>query len=110
MRCDSTPASASASFAAATPSGTQRETWGRSPASTWAVFVETGDFAGNADLEAGGIEACDARTPLRAFFVAFQNCSRPMPLGLTAPIPVITTRRFIFASVLRFLPSAHPPV
>jgi hypothetical protein len=27
--------------------------------------------------------------------VARQNSSAPMPLGLTTPIPVITTRRFM---------------
>src|SRR5438046_1685631 len=34
-------------------------------------------------------------TPLWPRLVASQKRSRPTPLGLTAPIPVITTRRFI---------------
>ena len=34
------------------------------------------------------------RTPLSARLVASQKRSRPMPLGLTAPIPVTTTLRF----------------
>src|SRR5215472_5770198 len=34
------------------------------------------------------------RTPLMPSRVALQNVSRPMPFGLTAPRPVITTRRF----------------
>jgi hypothetical protein len=30
------------------------------------------------------------RTPLTPSFVACQNASRPIPFGLTAPIPVTT--------------------
>ena len=33
------------------------------------------------------------RTPLTPFRVASQKASRPIPFGLTAPIPVMTTRR-----------------
>src|ERR1044071_5438412 len=33
------------------------------------------------------------RTPLSPLCVAFQNRSRPIPFGLIAPIPVMTTRR-----------------
>src|SRR5262245_30459679 len=35
------------------------------------------------------------RTPLTPFRVACQNTSRPTPFGLTAPIPVTTTLRFM---------------
>src|ERR1700691_5630473 len=37
------------------------------------------------------------RTPLFPSLVACQNFSLPMPLGLTAPIPVMTTRRFMIS-------------
>ncbi len=33
------------------------------------------------------------RTPLRPSRSAVQNADRPMPLGLTQPIPVMTARR-----------------
>jgi hypothetical protein len=39
------------------------------------------------------------RTPLRPLRVAVQKHSRPIPLGLTAPIPVMTARLGI-----KFLP------
>ena len=40
------------------------------------------------------------RTPLTPLRLASQKASLPIPLGLTAPIPVMTTRRFICADVL----------
>ncbi len=58
-------------------------------------FVKTGHFAGNLHLEAGGIEARNPAHAAPAGPVACQNASRPMPLGLTAPIPVIATRLVI---------------
>ena len=42
------------------------------------------------------------RTPLTPFRVASQKRSRPIPFGLTAPIPVITTRRMDFTLPLVF--------
>ena len=42
------------------------------------------------------------RTPLTPFRVASQKRSRPIPFGLTAPIPVMTTRRMDFTLPLVF--------
>jgi hypothetical protein len=43
------------------------------------------------------------RTPLTPLRVACQKRSRPIPLGLTAPIPVMTTRRIDLILPLAYL-------
>src|SRR6185437_16087047 len=47
-------------------------------------------------------------TPLCPRRVAFQKASRPIPLGLTAPIPVTTTRRLI-ADIVPIHPALFLP-
>ena len=94
MRLVSSPASASASATLAAASGTARETCGRSLISTYCFSSNSSGTSpatctGNPD----GSKRVIRRTPLSPFRVACQKRSRPIPLGLTAPIPVIATRR-----------------
>src|SRR5579864_6209322 len=44
------------------------------------------------------------RTPLRPSNTASENASLPIPFGLTAPIPVMTQRRFMMLAKSKFAP------
>src|SRR3954467_157994 len=89
----SSPASTSASATLAAASGTARETWGRSLISTyWCSSNSSGTSPATCTANSDGSKRRIRRTPLSPFLVACQNRSRPIPLGLTAPIPVIATR------------------
>src|SRR5579862_3859553 len=92
MRPGSTPASSTASLAAATPKGTQRETCCRSLTSTYAVSSKPATSPAICTCKPEGSKRVMRRTPLWPCLVASQNCSRPIPFGLTAPMPVITAR------------------
>ena len=63
-------------------------------------LVEAHHLAGHLYGELQGSKRVMRRTPLTPLRLAAQNASLPIPFGLTAPIPVITTRRFICAEVL----------
>src|SRR4051794_4058923 len=89
----SSSASASASATLAAASGTARETCGRSLISTYLCSSNSsGTSPATCTANSDGSKRLMRRTPLSPFFVACQNRSRPIPLGLTAPIPVIATR------------------
>src|SRR5438132_6147422 len=89
----SMPATPNASVAAAIASGSTRETCLRSRRSTHASSSKS------ATTPAICTEISDAsnremrRTPLRPSSTACEKDELPTPLGLTAPMPVITTRR-----------------
>src|SRR4051794_39085632 len=89
----SSSASASASATLAAASGTARETCGRSLISTYLCSSNSsGTSPATCTANSDGSKRRIRRTPLSPFLVACQNRSRPIPLGLTAPIPVIATR------------------
>src|SRR5438552_2768267 len=95
----SMPATPNASVAAAIASGSTRETCLRSRRSTHASSSKS------ATSPAICTEISDAskremhRTPLRPSSTACEKDGLPTPLGLTAPMPVITTRRCTRTSI-----------
>ena len=83
----------SASRDAASAIGTIRGTRRSSAGSMHRRGVEAEHLAAALVLQARGVDAVGAaETPLRPSRQARANASRPMPLGLTTPMPVMTTR------------------
>ena len=89
------PASRSASVDAASASGTTRETCLRSCASTQASSSKSCTSPAICTGRSLGSKLLTRFTPLVPARMARQKASLPMPLGLTTPIPVMTTRFFI---------------
>ena len=99
----SSPASATASATLAAARGTARETCGRSLISTYFFSSNSSEtWPATCTWYAEGSKRVIRLTPLTPFRVASQKRSRPIPLGLTAPIPVMTTRRMDFTLPLVF--------
>src|SRR5437588_5997581 len=95
------PAVSSASVAAQSASGSTRETCLRSFFSTQASSSKSV----TSPAICTGIPEASKREmrliPLRPASRALEKAARPTPLGLTAPIPVMTQRRFISTSHIR---------
>src|SRR5205814_6628712 len=95
------PAVSSASVAAQSASGSTRETCLRSFFSTQASSSKSV----TSPAICTGIPDASKREmrliPLRPASRALEKAARPTPLGLTAPIPVMTQRRFISTSAIR---------
>ena len=104
MAAKSTAASCSASVPAATASGTTRPTCLRSFAS---IHLDSSKSCISPAICTGkslGSKRVTRLMPLFPARMARQNASLPMPLGLTQPIPVITTRLDMSQ---RLYPSRH---
>src|SRR6185369_1575980 len=86
-------ASSSASRAAASASGTVRGTCLRSFGLSCDCQSNEGTSAAIWTGKLEGSKVSILRTPLLPEISPFQNASRPIPSGVTHPIPVITTRR-----------------
>ncbi len=86
-------ASSSASRAAASASGTVRGTCLRSFGLSCDCQSNEGTSAAIWTGELEGSKASILRTPLLPVTRPCQKASRPIPSGVTHPIPVITTRR-----------------
>src|SRR5271155_5278908 len=93
IRSGSRPASASASFTAAIASGVTRETCWRSLALTYCDSSKPEISPATRTTKADASKCEIVFTPLIPALVASQKASRPIPFGLTAPMPVTTTRR-----------------
>ncbi len=78
---------------------------GPSPPRTCFSSNSSGTSPATCTTKPDGSKRVMRRTPLTPFRVASQKHSRPIPFGLTAPIPVITTRRMVLA-----LPLPQPSV
>src|SRR2546427_3260848 len=105
----SMPATPNASVAAASASGSTRETCLRSRRSTHASSLKsvTSPAICTAISEASNREI--RRTPLRPSSTACEKDGLPTPFGLTVPIPVITTRRCMRTSIsLEYTSIARP--
>src|SRR5271167_671740 len=94
----SIPACFSASAEAASARGTARETCLRSCASTHASSSKSCTSPAICTGKPLGSKLRMRFTPLLPARMALQNASLPIPLGLTTPMPVITTRFFIDGS------------
>src|SRR5215475_9857785 len=94
MFAASTPACARASLAAASARGNTRDTCLRSRFSTQASSSNPCTSPAICTGISLGSKCEIRRTPEVPARMAFANASRPIPLGLTAPIPVTTTLRF----------------
>src|SRR6266702_307761 len=103
MEAKSRPESVTASVVAARQRGTTRETCLRSRASTQASSSNSG--ISPAMCTSNGVESNrEIRlTPDLPASTARQKASLPVPLGLTTPIPVMTTRGSMNEEILLFV-------
>src|SRR5580704_11093517 len=99
-----------ASLDAATAKGTTRETCLRSRASTQASSSNSGISPAICTGKSEGSKREMRFTPDFPARIARQKASLPMPLGLTTPIPVITTRGSAISLLLRLIYDRNPSI
>src|SRR5437867_931973 len=107
---ESIPASRKASVAAARANGNTRDTCLRSRFSTQASSSKSRTSPAICTEISDGSKREIRRTPLRPCKTPSVKAAFPTPLGLTVPMPVITTRRFTAHPLLENIYDLRLPI